>query len=490
MKHSFASLDQREKADLTVVPFWEGPLEAFELGDLKESLEPSLSIDDFKGKNGESVLIYPREGKEKRILLLGLGKQEKASAETLRRAYAAMVRTAFSKKAKGVNLLFPEHSTLSKEELLRGVADGIYLSNYAFNHLKRDTLKEAPPLLEKVCFIGLDKKEEKFLDKLQKIAEGVYLTRELVNGNADDVTSQTLADTALSLEKISPQLKTSVYDKKWLAQKKMGLILAVNRASIHDPFLIEVSYKGNPKSKEHIVLVGKGVTFDTGGLCLKTADGIVVQKADMAGAATVLGAVHAAASLGLKVNVTALVPAVENSIGSKSYKPGDVYRSYSGKTIEVNNTDAEGRLILADAISYAVQDLAPSCLIDLATLTGNIILALGEEMTGFYSNNENLAQELKKASEKTGEAVWRMPLYPDYRDSLKSDIADLQNTGGREAGSIKAALFLNEFVGSTPWMHLDIAGPAFLTKPRHYYPTKGTGYGVRLLVEFLESKSV
>ena len=291
-----------------------------------------------------------------------------------------------------------------------------------------------------------------------------------------------LADTALSLPK---PLDVKVLNRKHLEDEKMGLMLAVSRASSLEPFLIQVSYHGNPSSKEHIVLVGKGVTYDTGGLALKQLDNMLTMKCDMSGAAIAIGSVKTAASLRLKVNVTALVPAVENAIGSRSYKLGDVYKSASGKTVEVLNTDAEGRLILADALTYAQKHLKPTCMIDLATLTGAVVVGLGDEVSGLFTDDATLSQELMHASRNTGEALWPLPLHADYADSLKSDIADLANMGGREGGAIKAALFLKEFVGSVPWAHIDCAGPCFRPKPHRYSPTKATGYGVRLLVEFL-----
>lgn len=487
MKFTLApSLEKRESADLLVLPFWEGPDEACELGRLKEVVRAAARSGDFQGKTGEGSLLYPVGEKEKRILLLGLGKEETVTCETIRRAYSNAVKTAFSKKAKSLNLLFPKSRSIQRDEILRGALEGLLLSNYAFNHLKGDSLKEAAPLIERACWIGLEKRDEKEIETLRTIIGGVHFARELVNGNADDVTPRFLADTALSLEKFSSKLKTTIYDKKWLQQQKMGLILAVNRASSLDPYLIQVNYKGNPRSKENIVLIGKGVTYDTGGLALKPPEGMLTMKSDMAGGAAVFGAIQTAAALDLKVNITALVPSVENCIDAKSYKLGDVYRSYSGKTIEVNNTDAEGRLILADTLAYAVDVLKPTRIIDLATLTGSIVVALGEEYAGLFSTDDALSKDLLAASETTGELLWQMPLYADYKEAFKSDIADLLNSGGREAGAIKAALFLKEFVGSVPWAHLDIAGPAFWTKPRYYHPTKGTGFGVRLLIELLK----
>ena len=211
-------------------------------------------------------------------------------------------------------------------------------------------------------------------------------------------------------------------------------------------------------------------------------------KCDMSGAAIVLGTVATAAELGLKVNVTAVTPVTENCIDGKSYKLGDVYRAYNGKTVEVNNTDAEGRLVLGDALSYAAKNLDPSCMIDIATLTGSAVVALGEEISALYTPEEGLAKELLDASKKTSELLWRLPLYPDYKESMKSEIADMVNSMGRDAGSIKAAFFLQEFVDDIPWAHIDAAGPCFLSKPKHYHTTQATGYGIRLFIEFLESK--
>ncbi len=484
MKHLFVPhFDERKIADVLVLPFWEGSLHS-----PLDFLHPVLKSGDFKGKNGESVFVYSEKEKESRVLLLGLGKEDLANVESLRRAYAAAVRSMQHVKAKSANLVIPESSRLSREDMLLGSAEGVLLSNYAFNHWKGESLKEAPPLLEKLSWVGLDAKDEPAFSQIEKVVEGVYFARELVNGNADDVIPLKLAEEARLLEKISSKIKTSVYDKKWLETHGMGLILAVNRASKVDPFLIEVAYKGNPSSKEHIVLVGKGVTYDTGGLSLKTTEGMLSMKCDMAGAAAVLATIRTIALLGLKVNVTVVVPTVENAIGSRSYKLGDVYRSYSGKTVEINNTDAEGRLILADALAYVAKNLNPTYVIDLATLTGNVVLALGEQMAGFCANDETLADNLMEASAKTSDLLWRLPLVSEYKEAFKSDIADLVNSGGRDAGSIKGALFLQEFIGSAKWAHLDIAGTAFLSKPKYYHPTKATGYGVRLLVEFLKKR--
>ncbi len=485
MKFTFAPRpEKREKADLVILPFWEGGKEAADVSAWKKEIVSALS--DFKARAGETVLLFLDE----RVLLLGLGKQEKANAESLRRAYSSVARAAHRKKAKSLNVLFPKIKHLSLEEALRGVAEGLLLTNYAFTKLKGVSLKENPSVLvEKICWLGLDGKEKAELEKIDAVAEGVRFVRDLVNDNSDDKMPQAIGRIVLGLQKKNGKLKAVLLDKKKIEAEEMGLLLAVNRASKNEPVLACLAYRGDPKSKEHIVLVGKGITYDTGGLQIKPPDGMMTMKADMAGAATVLGAVYTAAELGLKVNVTAVAPITENLIGSGSYKLGDVYRSKAGKTVEVNNTDAEGRLVLADAITYAIEHLKPTCLVDLATLTGSMVIALGEDMAGLFSNDETIAKDLLAASEKSGEMLWRMPLHADYKEALKSEIADLINTGGRDAGCVKAALFLQEFVGSIPWAHLDIAGPAFMTKPKHYNTAKGTGFGLRLLIDFLEGRA-
>jgi leucyl aminopeptidase len=488
LKLEFApNIEKRGTADLLVVPFWEGGREGTDLGSLKKEVSLWLKSGDFKGKSGEIFCQHVATSTEPRILLLGLGKRESVDLEGLRRAYGNAVRFANGKKLKTVTFLFPSKiEKLSREEMVESSVEGILLANYAFSYVEGEA---RPSLLQKAFLIGVEKRETRWLYRLETLVAGVKFARDLVNGNADEVTPQKLAETAEALAKQTALLKATIFNQKKLEQEKMGLLLAVSRGSAVEPRLIQLAYRGNPKSKDHVVLVGKGVTYDTGGLSLKPTDGMLTMKCDMSGAAAVLGAVYTAAALGLKVNVTALAPAAENGIDAKSYKLGDVYRSYNGKTVEITNTDAEGRLILADALGFAVSELKPTCMIDLATLTGAMVVAVGEEISGFFTKEETLAKELLEASQKTGELLWRMPLYDDYKDALKSDIADMINSAGRDGSAIKAALFLREFVGNIPWAHIDIAGPAFLSKPKHYNPVKGTGYGVRLLVEFLERRA-
>lgn len=480
------SLEKLDRYELLVMPFWEGAHEAADLSMWKKQLSPILESGDFKAKSGDSLVLY----EQGRLLLLGLGKKDAISEESLRRAYSSVIRYAQAKKIKTVHVIFPTVSSIEHTRLLSSIAEGLFLTNYAFTSLKSESLRDEPlSLVEKVVLAGVDEKDEALIARLSEIASGVYLTRELVNGNADDVTPKMLADTALFIEKRFHNLKAVILDKKQIEKEKMGLLLAVNRGSANDPYLVTLSYQGNPKSKEHVVLIGKGITYDTGGLALKSPDNMLTMKCDMAGAATVLATVQTAAALRLNVNVTAVAPLTENAIDAKSYKNGDVYHSMSGKTVEINNTDAEGRLILADAISYSLKYLHPTMMVDVASLTGGIVVALGEEISGVFSNDDHLANELLASSKATGENLWRMPLHADYKEMLKSDIADILNSAGRAASSVTAALFLQEFAGKTPWAHIDFAGSCYLSKPKYYHPSKATGFGVRLLIDFLERRA-
>ncbi len=467
MKFTFVdSLEKREPLDGLLLPCFEGEKGYKEF----EEAAPFFQSGDFKGKNGEIGFVY---GKNKeRIFLLGLGSPDQMDDEGLRRAFANGVREVRKKRVQSLNILLPRKAS-------RGIYEGILLANYTFNKLKS---KKEEIVLEKIGWIGGDRKE---IERAHRVVDSIHFVRDLVNENSDEKPPQAIGEIARKLK----GCKTTLLGKKDLEREKMGLMLAVSRASIQDPCLAIVSYNGNPKSKDHVVLVGKGVTYDTGGLHLKQPDNMMTMKSDMAGAAVVLGTIRAAEALELPVNVTGILPLVENSIGSKSFKLGDVYTSHLGKTVEIKDTDAEGRLILADAISYAIEHLKPACLIDVATLTGSIVVALGEEMAGFFSNDETVAKDLLASSKKTGEPLWRMPLNSDYKELLKSEIADLVNSAGRDGGCIKAALFLEEFAGSVPWAHIDFAGPAFLTKAKHYNTSKGTGYGVRLLLDFLERRA-
>ncbi len=326
------------------------------------------------------------------------------------------------------------------------------------------------------------------MNKKLVISEGVYYARDLINSNADEVTPQYFANCARTIAKDYSHVKATILDKAHIQKEGLHLLMAVNRGSNLDPAFIILQYKGDPKSKEHVVMVGKGITYDTGGLNLKPTGSMETMKCDMSGAAACLGAILAVARLKMKVNFSIVIPSTENGIDANSFKPGDVYKSYAGKTVEMTNSDAEGRLVLADALAYAIKKMEPTQLIDIATLTGAIEVALGSEASGLMSTDDKLAEALMKAGETTFERLWRMPLYDEYKERLKSDIADLKSWNGRGAGANVAATFLRAFVDEKiPWAHIDIAGTAFLQEAKKYQPKYAIGVGVRLMLEYLES---
>ncbi len=484
-------LNKRGPADVMVLPFWQGKKHAETAAEMKEfSSLFALPVDagDFLGKEGETLFLYDPKRKEKRLLLVGLGEKKEFSLDVLRRAFAAVVKTCQSKKLKHLNVLLLNHDKENAQLLCEAICEGILLANYSFDKLKGEAFHKKPPTkIEKVAFIGADAQSLALCKKRALIIESVNFARDLVNGNADDVTPQALAAAAQDLAKTYKTIKTTILGKKEIEKEKLGLLLAVNRGSAQDPVLVVMEYRGDPKSKERTALVGKGICFDTGGLNIKPTGNIETMKDDMSGAAAVLGTLRAAAAIGLKANLIGVVVSTENAIGPNCYKPGDVYWSHSGKTIEISNTDAEGRLVLADALSYLQTKFEPTRIVDLATLTGGVIIALGEELTGLFSNNDLLAKQLIRAGEKTYERLWRLPMVAEYKELLKSSIADLKNSGGRKASSASAAVFLKEFIHEgTPWAHLDIAGTAYLSAPQHYHTTHATGVGVRLLIEWLE----
>jgi len=476
--------DQRNLFDCVVLPFIQGEKasQAYKGNDWETEIQSILQLGDFKGKLEETEWIYFSATKEKRILLIGLGKEEDLTLEVVRLAYAKAIKAARVKKLNSVSLMFPDLGKLEDVLIVEAITQGSTLANYDFSEYK----KQECPAIEKIQILGADTSFQSNIDRMMTICEGVYFTRTLVNKNADEISPQTLGSFAKDSEKLSSKLKVEVHDKKWIEKQKMGLLLAVGRGSMQDPVFIEMHYEGDPDSKECIAFVGKGITYDTGGLSLKPPPSMLDMKSDMSGAAAVIGAMRVIAKLGLKVNLKVFVPATENAIGPRSYKVGDVYRSYLGKTVQIINTDAEGRLILADALSYAATNYKPKHLFDVASLTGAIVVALGEEVTGLFCNDEKLCSIVTKAGEKTGETVCNVPLVPSYKKLLDSQIADLANCGNRNASSITAALFLEAFVEKVSWAHLDIAGTSFISKPYGYYPISGTGVGVQLLVETIE----
>ncbi len=346
---------------MLVIPFWQekqGTQPAVSLeGEFPLLLAAIFDTGDFKGKEGEVYYLYVEGKQEKRIALLGLGAEEKASVESLRRSYGILAKSCLAKKLKNLNLMIPQQEKINEQDCFKGMIEGLLLPNYVFNRLKHQDPEEAEEgdLLQNITWIGPQRTILKIAENCAIICDGVYYARDLINGNADEITPEYLAQCARGLAKERHSIKTTVFDKKRIEKEKMGLLLAVNRGSALDPFFIMMEYRGNPQSSDHTVIVGKGVTYDTGGLNLKTAGGMEVMKCDMSGGAACFGIILAVAQLELKVNLTVVIPATENGIDAKSFKPGDVYTSFLGKTVEMTNSDAEGRLILADALAYATK---------------------------------------------------------------------------------------------------------------------------------------
>ncbi len=478
-----------DSADVILYPFWEEKKKAVPAfpKPKKEYVLSSSLQEDFSGKALEHVLVYPSESGAKRIFLLGLGDKKECSLEGIRKAFAMAVQVLRKKKLKNVQVFLPENIT---QEKFSALIDGLLMANYTYDELKRETRKEASFLLEKIQLVGGTKELDAIVKKHQALIEAVNMARDLVNGNADEVEASHLASVATNLAKKHASLEVKILRKKELEKEKMGLLLAVNRAAVQEPALIVLRYEGDPKSKDWTAVVGKGITYDTGGLNLKPTGSMETMKCDMGGAASVLGLIQACTALKIKRNVLGVIASAENAVGPLSYKPGDVYISHSGKSVEISNTDAEGRLVLADALSYVQKHYKPDRIVDLATLTGGIVIALGEEACGLFSNHPKIASQLKLASENTGERIWEMPLYQEYKDALKSPIADIKNSSGRKASSGTGAAFLSLFIEKeTPWAHLDIAGTAYLSETTPYHPTLATGFGVKLLYAFLENLS-
>lgn len=482
------SVSKRPKADLIVVPFFnlkKGAESSVNLPGLKGVIHPILKAGDFNGKEGATMLAYLTGKTEKRLLLLGLGDEKSCTMEVLRRSYSAAMKRCQGKEWKSVNFVLPKLGKLGSHEITRAVSEGIALSCYVYDQWKSKEGKK-PFHLKKATLVGA--KDLKIAKKTLGIITGVNLARDLINGNALDVTPETFASEAKKLARNFSSVKATILNKKQLEKEKMGLLLAVGSGSRIDPALVMLEYTGAPRLDDLTMVVGKGITFDTGGLNLKPTNFIEDMRADMGGAGAAIGLIQAAASIKLKANIVVVIPTTENAMDAHSYKPGDVYRSHLGKTVEITNTDAEGRLALADALSYGEKRFEPDRIIDMATLTGAVVIALGDVRAGLFSNNEKFAKLCEKAGEATGEKVWRMPLDPEYMALMKSDIADLRNSGKkRAAGSITAAIFLQEFIKKrTPWIHLDIAGTAFLDSPKDYHLSQASGSGVRLLIELLE----
>ena len=445
---------------------------------------------DFQAKPSQISVIYTRGSlPAKRIALVGFGKHSEFNLEKLRAAFAKALQHLrnlnIKEAATSINLnLIPR----KKDQVAQAVAEGSLLGLYQYTPFKtvgREDLKD----MEQLNIIT-DEKDfsliESAIKKAQIITQAVYFARDLVSAPSNEMTPSIMAQKAREIAR-KKNVSCKVLDKEKMKEMGMNALLAVASGSNEEPKFIILEYAGGKKSAAPIVLVGKGLTFDSGGISIKPSDKMEEMKSDMSGGAAVMGVIMAAADLHLSLNIIGFIPATENMPGGTAYKPGDILKSYSGKTIEVLNTDAEGRLILADALAYA-SEFKPEVVIDVATLTGACIVALGDDVIGMLGTDDKLKSEIDRAAQTTGELVWELPLWEGYHELIKSDIADYKNSSGRSAGTITAAAFLSKFTGDAPWVHLDIAGPAWTNKEKTYIPKGASGVAVRLLVEFLRNR--
>ena len=463
-----------------------GPIQNVDL-EWKGFISTLMKQGDFKGELFECRLFYTQGAlSAKRVLLTGLGKKGEFDLEKWRGA--ASKAGQFIRNSGIKQFVFPikKLDGLSENELAESFVTGLLLGVYQFNEFKtleRDKIKE----IGEAVLLGEKDAETKLIGdglRIGKIiSEAVYMARDLVNGPSNQVTPTVLAEKAQQIAR-DHGMEIRVLEVSQAEAMGMGAFTAVARGSQEPGKFITLEYNKG-KGLDTIALVGKGITFDSGGISIKPSEGMERMKDDMSGAAAVLATLQAASELKLPLNLVGVIPATENLPSGKAYKPGDILKTLSGQTVEVISTDAEGRLILSDALTYSLR-LKPKAIVDLATLTGACVIALGDYVMGLFGNDESLLKRVEEASGKTGEKVWRLPLWDEYFEYLKSDVADFRNVGTRAAGAIIGAIFLSKFVEKIPWVHLDIAGPASIEKERPYIPKGGTGAGVRLVVQLLK----
>jgi leucyl aminopeptidase len=451
-------------------------------------IKKALVLREFKGDKDDEVTLYElSEAKADRVIFYGLGKLESVDLEVLRVFTGKIVKKCIKTGLDKIWIAVPTANTLKIEiaSILLAMLEGAYLGNHLFSKYKKE--KKKKPLKQINFFIKSEvaRKLRKLTLKTRLICEGTILARDWVSTPSNEKKPEQFTKSIVSLAK-KQDLKTYVLGEKELRQQKFGALLAVAAGSQSKPKLVVLEHRIRG-AKKTLALVGKGVTFDSGGLNIKSGGSMAGMKSDMSGAAAVAATLITLAKLKVKLNVVGVIPLVENMPSGKATRPGDIVRSYSGKTIEIGNTDAEGRLILIDAMSYVLKKYKPQIMIDLATLTGACIVALGEKIAGVFSEDDELAKTIISSGMSTNERCWQMPLPDDYKELLKSDFADINNiSSSRWGGAITAALFLSEFSGDTRWAHIDIAGPAYIKKEDAYCNPGGTGFGVRLLCDLIE----
>ena len=452
-------------------------------------ISKAIKTSQFKGKRGSLLSVALAEGaRADFIVLAGIGSLKDLNEHEWEKIGGSCVPKLNSLRASSATLVIESAKigALAASEIAARIAHGAHLRSFRFDkYFTKKTADDKPTLKTFTVALAGSKAAAKPYSELEKLAEGVFFTREVVSEPANIIHPESLAERCLELKKLGVDVE--VFGEPEMHKMGFGALLGVGQGSVRESQMVIMRYHGAGKKDAPLAFIGKGVTFDTGGISIKPANGMEEMKWDMGGAGTVIGLMKALAGRKAKVNVVGAVGLVENMPDGNAQRPGDVVTSYSGQTIEVLNTDAEGRLVLADVLWYVQKHLKPRAMIDLATLTGAIIVALGTSRAGLFSNNDKIAEQLFKAGEKTGEEVWRLPLGKVYDEQINSDIADMQNIGrDREAGSITAAQFLQRFVNDVPWAHLDIAGTAWSKKASDICDKGATAYGVRLLNEWVK----
>jgi len=438
----------------------------------------------FKGDLAE---IYSSISPKESVILLGLGDREKLNFQAIRKAFHKLGKELMRLKVESAKVTVPRFENLCYRKTNMAIAEGLLQSEYAFEKYLAEK-KTKHTVKEFYLDVEESKKDkvQQALDEIVNLVDGVFLTRDLVNEPAIVMTPKELANRAK--EELEPLgVEVEILGRDQIEELGMKAFLAVSKGSANEPQFIIMRWNGDKDSDRKIALVGKGVTYDSGGYSIKPGDSMVTMFNDMAGAAAVIGAMKAIGKSKLEKNVVALVAACENLISGEAYKPGDIIGSMAGKTIEIVSTDAEGRLTLADALYYAATIEKADKIIDVATLTGACVIALGNVNMGAITNNDDLMDEIKEASELAGEPVWQLPSNEEYKEQIKGTFSDLKNSGGRGAGTITAGLFLGEFVNNTPWVHLDIAGKAYSSNENGYLPKGATGIPVKTLYNFVKN---
>ncbi len=453
---------------------------------LGKAIAASIERGEIKGKTGELTVLYTL-GKlpAERVAVVGLGKKEEFTLDKIRAAVAEACRALRQKKVSDITVSArPGISSrkINVEDYAQAITEGAILGLYSFRkHITKKNdfteVKQLTLLVSKEDEIASVKRGS---NKGSIIAEAVCTARDMINEPANYLTPTAMAEIAQEIAKDN-KLGINVLEREDMQKLGMGALLGVSQGSTQPPKLIVLTYKGRKSNDIDLALVGKGITFDTGGISLKTATGMEEMKSDMSGGASVMGAIMGIARLKLKINVTSVIPAVENMPDGFAIRPSDILTALTGKTIEIISTDAEGRLILCDALGYINQS-KPKVIVDVATLTGACVAALGKQCSAVLGNRQELVDKVITAGTEAGESLWQLPLYENYKETLKSDVADIKNCGSGGAGTITAALFLSEFIGDTPWAHMDIAGTAFGDKERKYNTKGGTGVPVRTLI--------